>query len=198
MNRHTDNCASPSRRRRPAPLTAVLRWADDWNPRQRSWAMFVAALCAVLIFVSIWTVYSASHTYDRYRQVDPNTSVKLDSTTYRILRMRQTKRISDGDSTRRAGANATWVVVDLQATVSEKTETPCTELALVGPAKRSWKSRTSLFNRELPSHCPDKVTVGKPFHYQLIFRVPTKFTDQIFGIGVDDPASAGPITVIRP
>lgn len=186
------------RRGQPRGRLARVLATGQWTQRQRSWATVVITLCAVLIFLSVWAVYAASHTYDRYRQLDAGASMKLRTTTYRVLKMRQSKVVTDGGRDHPARANTRWVIADMRIIVSKKTGTPCTDLDLVGPGKRTWTSNSDFFHRKMPTYCNDKIRVDQPFHYQLIYEVPTKFVDKIYGIGVDDASSSKPTKVLRP
>jgi hypothetical protein len=180
-------------------LSALLQRADGWSERTRAWMITIVAACCVGIFASIWAVYASTHLNTRYVQAEPGAAATVQDITYRVHDIRQTDVIIDGDEQVPALANTTWVVVDLELMVPRKLEVIGCSLPLVAVGKRTWDSQTFYSRDAIPTWCDSEdVTPGRPYGFQLIYQVPLKYADQVYGVGVEDMTSPVPVTVLTP
>lgn len=179
-------------------IRAVFAHVDGWSDWKRSWLITFSVGCWVFIFLTIWSVYAATHLIDRYVPSEPGTMVTQDHQSYQVLDMRQTEVIVDGEEQTTSNADTVWVVVDLEVTIDKKLDVVLCDLPLVAVGKRTWKSET-FYSREIPTWCDsEEFTVGKPYPVQLIYQVPTKYVDQVYGVVLEDPSSPAPSIVLRP
>ncbi|HEY9292002.1 MAG TPA: hypothetical protein VIP98_12035 [Microlunatus sp.] len=171
------------------------------SDRTRSWIVAMIAFCGVLIFLSIWTTYASTHVNDRYEQLPPGATATVDESTFRVLNLKQTEVITDGEDSKPAAADSVWVVATMELTLSHKVDTPGCGLELVGAGKHTWEPRSDFYDRALPGYCGDTdrpITPGKPWRFEQIFEVPTKYVDQIYGVVAVYHGDAAPMKVLRP
>lgn len=184
--------AAPRRANRAGSVT--LR-----SDRGRSWMMAAMAFALVLIYLSIWMTYAGIHTYPRFEQLPAGRGVTADGITYKLVGLTSTDVIVNGDRTEHAQTGATYVIAQLEIVTHKKD--PACSVELVADGKRTWESDTEFFDRRLPQYCGDydhPVTAGKPWRYEQIFLIPAVFADRLYGIGVEDNASADPTKVLTP
>lgn len=176
--------------------------AERLSERSRSWIVAGMAFCLVLVFLAIWVTYAAAHTHERYEQLAPGATTTVSGTTFRLMRLRQTEVITDGEKNNPSAAGTVWVIAELEIVVARKKSTPNCSVELVSDGGRTWGTTDeSFFNRKLPQYCGDydhPITVGKPWRLEQVFAVPQRFADRLYGLAVPDPASAGVVKVIRP
>jgi hypothetical protein len=177
----------------------LLERVQSWPEWTRAWLITLSIGCWVLTCIAVWAVYAGTHVNTRYLQSEPGASVTdYNQVTYRALGIRQTEVIVDGDEMTPSNANTVWVVVDLELTIPHPVETVGCALPLVAEGGRTWESET-FYSRELPSWCDsDEIKPGQPYHFQLIFQVPVRYADQVYGVSVEDPSSPAPAIVLRP
>lgn len=179
-------------------MTTTYRLSE----RSRAWIVTAMALCLVLIFSAIWATYSGAHTYQRYRQLPPGATATVSGSTFRLVQLRQTETITDGEESHPSAAGAVWVIAEVELTLAHKDETPNCTLALISEDRRSWDATSStFFDRKLPQYCGDykhPITVGKPWRFEQVFEVPQRFADRLYGLAAPDPASSAAVEVIRP
>ncbi|SDS72228.1 hypothetical protein [Microlunatus soli] len=171
------------------------------SERSRSWVVAGMAFCLVIIFLAVWVTYAGAHTYERFEQLPPGASSTIDDTTYRVVALRQTETVTDGEETHPAAAGAIWVVAEVEVTIPRKMETVPCSLLLVSDDRRAWEPQTSFYNRKLPQYCGDydhPITPKKPWRLEQVFEVPARFKDRIYGLATPDPASSAPTKVLRP
>ena len=171
------------------------------SDRARSWIMAMIAFCAVLIFLIIWTTYGQTHVKDRFEQLAPGATATVDESTFRVIGMKQTEVIVDGHDNNPSAANTVWVIATMELTLSHKVKNFGCDLELVGPDKRTWEPKSDFYDRKLPGYCGDydhPITPGKPWRFEQIFEVPTKYADRIYGVAAVYLGVAAPMNVLRP
>lgn len=180
---------------------ALLERADGWSERTRAWMITIVAACCVGIFLAIWAVYAATHVNTRYVQAAPGESATLNDVTYRVLDIRRTETVLDGDEEHPAAANAIWIVVDAEVQIPHPVEVlGCGTIPLVAVGDRTWEASNSFYSRDgIPVGCTsDEVPVGRPYRFQQFYEVPVKYADQVYGIAVEDVTNGDPAIVLTP
>jgi hypothetical protein len=181
-------------------ITASWRDPSRLSDRARSWLIFMIVSCAALIFLAIWVTYAATHVYDRFEAQPAGSSVTVDGNTYRLVKLTRTDVVVDGDETKPASAHATWVIAELELTIPRQKDTIGCSLRLLAEGKRQWDAET-FYDRRLPNYCGDSdhpITPGKPWRFEQIYEVPTRFADRIQGIAVTDHSSSAAMKVLLP
>lgn len=159
------------------------------------------ALCLVLIFTAVWVTYAGTHTYERYQQLAPGASTTVDESTFRLVSLRRTEVVTDGEETHPSAAGAIWVVAEVEVTIPHKMDTVGCSLVLVSDDRRTWESQTSFFDRKLPQYCGDydhPITPKKPWRFEQVYEIPARFSNRIYGLAAPDASSAAPTKVLRP
>ena len=170
--------------------------------RRRSWLLLLLAAALVVSYLSVWTVYSAAHTYPRYRQLAPGASATStsDPEHYRVLKLTASSIAagSDGDPVR-AAAGEVWVIARIEVTIDQREEYPGCGLSLLGPAGRLWEASSDAPPRKLPTYCNgDDVKPGVPFVFEQLFQVPKRYADQLRGLVLVNALTAAPSPVLTP
>lgn len=160
------------------------------------------ALCLVLIFTAVWVTYAGTHTSERYQQLPPGASATVDDSTFRLVSLRQTEEITDGEETNPSEAGAVWVVAEVEVTIPHKVETVGCNLVLVSDDHRTWESESvSFFDRKLPQYCGDDdvpIVPKKPWRFEQVYQIPARYSSKIYGLAAPDASSAAPTMVLRP
>lgn len=168
--------------------------------RARAWLVFVCVAAVVGIFLTVWTVYSVTHTQDRFVQLDPGAVASANDMNYRVLSMKQTQTLTSETETTEASAGSVYVVVEVEVTTAKiDDETFCHSL-LVGPNGRTWEvDSLTLGPRKTPMFCSPEngLKANTPFTWEQIFLVPEDDADSIYGLGIE-PYSGKPMMVISP
>lgn len=170
--------------------------------RRRSWLILLLAAGLVVSYLSVWTVYSAAHTYPRYRQLTPGASATAMSEPehYRVLGLTATSVASgsDGDPVR-AAVDEVWVIARIEVTIDQREKYVGCDLRLLGPAGRLWEASFDAPQRKLPTYCDgDKVKPGVPYVYEQLFQVPKRYADQLRGLVLVNTLTAAPSPVLTP
>ncbi|QDP94767.1 hypothetical protein FOE78_01510 [Microlunatus elymi] len=174
------------------------------SDRARSWIVAMIAFCCVLIFLVVWTTYATTHTKDRFEQLPAGATGTLAESTFRVLELKQTEVMTDGEDQHPSDANEVWVVATMDLTLSHPVRNPTCTLELVAEGNRTWEPvTTEFFDRSLPQYCggdtdEHPIKVGQPWRFEQVFRVPTRFVDHIYGVALVDHGTAAPMKVLRP
>ena len=170
--------------------------------RRRSWLILLLAAALVFSYLSVWTVYSAAHTYPRYRQLAAGASATSTSNPehYRVLELTATTVAagSDGDPVR-AAADEVWVIARIEVTIDRPEKYLGCDLSLLGPDGRLWEASLDAPQRKLPTYCNgDDVKPGVPYVYEQLFQVPKRYADQLRGLVLVNTLTAAPSPVLTP
>lgn len=174
--------------------------------RGRSWLLFLAAMCLVLTYVVIWTMYADTHQTDRFIQRPPGepSQVTVNHAQYRVHSMIKTERIENADDPEDpAVAEAGTIFVLAEVEVVQLAEDDLffcqAELAVSGVRRIADSAPYNIDDKKLPTSCDkDEFGINEPYRFLAIFRVPTRFADEIYGIAVYYTDYGAPYQVIRP
>lgn len=170
------------------------------SARARSWLGLVCVAALVGIFLTVWTVYSVTHTQSRFVQLEPGAVASANGMNYRVLSMKQTQTLTSETDETEASAGSVFVIVEVEVTTAKvDDETFCHSL-LVGPNGRTWEvDSMSVGQRKLPMFCSpeDGLKANTPYTWEQIFQVPEDDADSIYGLGIE-PNTGEPVMVISP
>jgi hypothetical protein len=177
---------------------------DAWAGRRRPWLLAAIAALLVAIYLAGWSAYSTNGlvAYSRYEQQPPGAGVFFHGSDLRVLAITRTAVLAgrgpdDGEGVD-AAANLTWVVVDIEVTRRSVDDGFVCSFELLGPDRRRWAAATSpASGRQLSTFCDDDdMRTGRPYRFQAIYSVPTRFENDLYGVV---PTTAEePIPVLRP
>jgi len=180
------------------PVTALLL-----SPRRRSWLWLTCAAALVLIYLTLWTLYSTTHlsSFGRYEQLDPGASTRQFDADFRLLSLVKTETLVGGDGDpQRASADAVWVVANLEVVRRSKDPNFLCLTELLGPDHRAWERTTLLdVTRSQPMFCDnEELAVGSPFRFEAIFEIPARDAETLYGVVVVNPVDSTPEQVLAP
>ncbi len=174
-----------------------------WAGRRRAWWLTGCAALMVLTYLLGWTAYAANGLVilGRLQQLEPGEPAIRRGAEHRLLRLTRTLdvRDSDGGEPGISGANASWVIAELEVTRRAAVPDFYCLFTLVGPDRRRWEPSPPSVQRTLPNSCrEEEMLMGKPHRIEVIFAIPDRFLNQIYGVGVTDPTTRQATVVLRP
>ena len=175
-----------------------------WVGRRRAWLLAGCAALMVLTYLLGWTAYATNglSALGRLQQLAPGQSGTAIGAEYRLLSLQVTEQIRDQeypDKSEIAGANAAWVVAEIEVVRREAKPDYYCSFQLVGPDRRRWDSDPPTLQRTLSSFCrEEELPVGRPGRVEVIFNIPSDYLDQIYGVAVPDASSRRATPVLRP
>jgi hypothetical protein len=157
----------------------------------------------VLIYLTLWTLYSMTHlsSFGRYEQVAPGGVTREGGADFRLLSLVQTEELASTDGEPQlSSSGAVWVVATLEVTQRTKDPNFLCSTELLGPDDRAWEYSTLLdAQRSLSMFCHDEeLKIGEPFRFEQVYEIPTRYADQVLGVVVVDPVNADPQQVLTP
>jgi len=170
--------------------------------RRRAWCWAGCAGLVVLVYLTVWTVYSSAHlsAFPRYDQLDSGVAARQFGADFRLLSLVQTEELAaeTGDP-QVAGAGAVWIVATVEVTQRELDPDFVCSLSLLGPDDRSWERATIEVSRPATKFCSeDDLELGRPFRLEQIYEVPVRYADQIRGVAVEQRRDTSPLPVLTP
>lgn len=168
--------------------------------RARSWLVLLCVGALVGIYLSVWTVYSRTHTEKRFDQLPPGAVATADDMTYRVLSMKQTRTLTSEYEPTEASAGSVFIVVEVEVTTKVVDEETFCYSQLVGSDGRTWEVDSLSFGqRKIPTFCSadNGLKANKPYKWEQIFQVPEDDADSIYGLGIE-PYTGEPLMVITP
>ena len=183
---------APTQESRPALWTRLSK-------RNQSWLLAVCAFFLVGIYLSVWSVYAATHLEDRYEQLPAGDGARSADLQLRVLSMKTSETIGTTEGEPEiALANSTFVFAEIELVASVKEDYYLCSLQLVGPDKRTWGPYGYYSERALPNLCnSDDVKLGEPYLYEAIYQVPTRYVGNLYGLAIE-PYTGEPQMVISP
>ncbi|MET0693507.1 MAG: hypothetical protein ABWY56_06225 [Propionibacteriaceae bacterium] len=172
------------------------------TPRRRAWCWTACAALLVLIYLTVWTVYSAAHlgSYPRYVQLDPGVAARQFQADFRLLSLVQTEELTAGSGDPQiAAAGAVWVVAELEVTQRAEDSDFVCSVQLLGPNDRAWEHVTPEVSRPGNIFCSDDdLQVGQPYRFEQVFEVPASDADQLRGVVVVQRRNTDALQVLTP
>ncbi len=179
--------------------------SDAWTGRRRAWLLTGCAALLVLTYLVGWTAYAANGltALGRLDQLPPGAPGTALGAEYRLLGLTATEEIRDQENAAEseiAGADASWVVAEIEVVRRREVKDYYCVFELLGPDRRRWDpTRPSSVQRTLPSSCnAEELPLGRPARIEVIFSVPSRYLDQIYGVAVPDVSTREPTPVLRP
>ena len=177
-----------------------MSWRVALTARARSWLVFVCVAAIVGIFLTVWTVYSVTHTQSRFVQLEPGAVASANDMNYRVLSMKQTQTLTSETDATEASAGSVYVIVEVEVTTATIDDETFCHSMLVGPNGRTWEvDALSIGSRKTPMFCSPEngLKANTPFTWEQVFLVPEDDADSIFGLGIE-PNTGEPVMVISP
>lgn len=174
-----------------------------WSGRPRAWWLTGCAALMVLTYLLGWTAYAANGLVilGRLQQLAPGETAVQRGADHRLLRLIRTEEISPVEygEPATAATGASWVIAELEVTRRQAVPDFFCLFTLVGPDRRRWEPSPPSLQRRLPSSCrEEEMPIGQPHRVEVIFAVPDRFLNQIYGVGLTDSTSRKPTLVLRP
>jgi hypothetical protein len=171
--------------------------------RQRSWLWLACAAALVLIYLTLWTLYSMTHlsSFGRYEQVPPGGVTREGGADFRLLSLVQSEELASTDGEPQlSSSGAVWVVATLEVTQRVKDPNFLCTTELLGPDHRAWEYSTLLdADRSLSQFCHnEELKIGEPYRFEQVYEIPTRYADQVLGVVVVDPVNSTPQQVLTP
>lgn len=171
--------------------------------RQRSWLWLACAAALVLIYLTLWTLYSMTHlsSFGRYEQVPPGGVTREGGADFRLLSLVQSEELASTDGEPQlSSSGAVWVVATLEVTQRTKDPNFLCSTELLGPGDRAWEYSTLLdAQRSLSMFCHDEeLEIGEPYRFEQVYEIPTRYADSVLGVVVIDPVNPTPQQVLTP
>jgi hypothetical protein len=116
-----------------------------------------------------------------------------------LIKLTSTDVVMDGAEQKPSQAGTSYVIAEMEITIQSKRKFVGCSVNLLADGKRTWDPESDFFSRKLPQYCGDDehpITPGKPWRFEQIFQIPSTFTNRLYGLAVDDPASAAPVKVL--
>lgn len=174
-----------------------------WSGRRRAWLLTGCVVLMVITYLLGWTAYAANGLVimGRLQQLAPGETAVQRGAEHRPLRLVRTQEVLPFEygEPAVAGTGATWVIAEIEVTRREAVPEFYCVFTLVGPDRRRWEPSPPSLQRRLPSSCQEEeMPIGQPYRVEVIFSIPDRFLNQIYGVGLTDPTSRKPTLVLRP
>lgn len=174
--------------------------------RTRSLLVLVIVASICLSYLAGWAYWAQTHVVVRHEQVPPGQAITEQGIELRVISMVKSTKLKPSEEEVEAGVeppeappNTVFVVARVEALVTEAAdpEYPLCTLNLLGPDNRVWEyDGLNAPRRGLPAECSG-ATRNEPYPLELIYTIPAKFADQLYGLSVTEYEGA-PEKVIRP